>query len=245
MAGAGYPSPRWLAAARLPRDAHPERWAAQLPWYASAVLVGFVVPYVGSSLLKLQHDVYLAAYFVAVLSLLGAYARATALDVRATVRRRWKLSLLLGLVMGAALVGNVLGAAGSPHPSGAYFAFELLWRGALYGTVDALLLTALPCLVVYRGLGGHLGTWRRRLTYFVASLALVTAITAAYHLGYTQYRQDGIKQPETGNVLISLPMLLTTNPIGSVLDHAAMHVAAVTHDYETTVRLPPPTTANP
>lgn len=81
MASAGYPSSRGLAGARLPRDTHPESWAAQLPWYVSAVLLGFVVPYLGSSLLKLQHDVYLAAYFVAVLGLFGAYARATNLDV--------------------------------------------------------------------------------------------------------------------------------------------------------------------
>ena len=159
------------------------------------------------------------------------------------MRRRWKLGLLLGLILGAALVRNVLGAAGSPHPSGAYFAFELVWRVAIYGAIDALLLTVLPCLVVYRGLGSHLGSWRRRLAYFVGALALVVGITATYHLGFAQYREDGLRQPETGNTLISLPMLLSTNPIGSVLDHAAMHVAAVSHDYETTVRLPPPTTA--
>jgi hypothetical protein len=76
-----------------------------------------------------------------------------------------------------------------------------------------------------------------------ASLVLVMTITAAYHLGYAQYRDDGIRQPETGNALISAPMLLSTNPVGSVLDHAAMHVSAVLHDYETEVRLPPATSA--
>jgi hypothetical protein len=39
-------------------------------------------------------------------------------------------------------------------------------------------------------------------------------------------------------------MLLSTNPIGSVLDHTAMHVSAVAHDSETEMRLPPPTKAN-
>ena len=76
------------------------------------------------------------------------------------------------------------------------------------------------------------------------SLALVWTITAVYHLGYTQYREDGIGAPETGNTIISMPMLLTTNPIGSIADHAAMHISAVAHDYETEVRLPPPTQAD-
>jgi len=71
----------------------------------------------------------------------------------------------------------------------------------------------------------------------------VLTMTAVYHLGYDQYRQDGVKAPETGNTIISVPMLLTANPIGSVADHMAMHISAVAHTYETDVRLPPPTTA--
>ena len=71
-----------------------------------------------------------------------------------------------------------------------------------------------------------------------ASLAVVIAVTATYHLGFARCREDGVSQPETGNLMISLPMLLSTNPIGSVLDRAAMHVSVVANDYETTtVRL--------
>jgi hypothetical protein len=41
-----------------------------------------------------------------------------------------------------------------------------------------------------------------------------------------------------------MPMLLSTSPIGSIADHAAMHISAVAHEYQTEVRLPPPTTAD-
>lgn len=230
--------------ARASHEAHPDSWRTQLPWLAATAVVGFVVPYLGSSILELQHDVYLAIYFAAVLALFAAYARRTRLDIRATVTRHWKLGSLLGLVVGVALVRNVLSEDATPRPDGAYFIFELIWRGGIYGAVDAVLLTVLPCLIVYRALGGELATWRRRIAYFGASLALVLTITAVYHLGYSQYRDDGIGAPETGNTIISMPMLLSTNPIGSIADHAAMHVSAVAHEYETDVRLPPPTTAD-
>jgi hypothetical protein len=231
---------------RLPlhRATHPDGWATQLRWYAAACAIGFAVPFLGSSTLELQHDVYLAIYFAIVIGLLTAYAVATKLDVPGTLTRHWKLGTLLGAAVGVVLVRNVLSDDATPRPDGAYFVFELIWRGGVYGAVDALLLTVLPCLVVYRALGGRLATWRRRLAYFGASLALVLAITAVYHLGYDQYRQDGIGAPETGNAIISLPMLLSTNPIGSIADHAAMHVAAVAHSYETEVRLPPATTVD-
>lgn len=243
MSTTGYRLPHALPGGRVERSARPESWTTQLRWYAAAAVIGFVVPYLGSSLLELQHDVYLGIYFAVVLTMLGAYVWHTGLDLRTAFTRHWKLGLGLGMLIGFALVRNVLTGDSSPRPHGTYFAFELVWRGAIYGTIDALLLTVLPCTVVYRGLGGHLDTWRRRLAYVGASLVLVVAITATYHLGFAQYRQDGLKQPETGNTLISVPMLLSANPVGSILDHAAMHVSEVTHDYETEVRLPPATKA--
>jgi hypothetical protein len=233
-----------LQAHLAPRpEAHPESWATQLRWFAAAAVVGFAVPYVGSSVLDLQHDVYLGIYFAAVLALWWAYATATRLDIRAVLVRNWKLGTVLGVIVGFLLVRNVLSENGTPRPDGAYFWFELIWRGGIYGAVDALLLTVLPCVIVYRSLGGPLRSWRRRLAYFGASLALIVTLTAIYHLGFQQYREDGVRAPETGNTLISVPMLLSTNPIGSIADHAAMHISATAHTYETEVRLPPATEA--
>jgi hypothetical protein len=233
-----------LGSARATADADCESWRTQLRWFGTAVVVGFAVPYVGSSVLDLHHDLYLAVYFASVLALFAAYVRSTGLDVRRTLTRHWKLGSLLGVVFGVVLVRNVFSEDATPRPDGAYFVFELIWRGGIYGAIDALLLTVLPCLVVYRSLGGRLATWRRRVAYFAASLVLVMTITAVYHLGYSQYREDGVGAPETGNTIISMPMLLSTNPIGSVADHAAMHLSAVAHNYETDVRLPPPATAD-
>ncbi|HET7758353.1 MAG TPA: hypothetical protein VFK62_00375 [Gaiellaceae bacterium] len=234
---------RHLAPRRATRPARSSRWSTQLRWYALAAVVGFAVPLVGSSILRLQHDLYLGIYFAAVGGLIWAYAHSTRLDVRAALVRNWKLGAGLGVVVGVLLVRNVFSESATPHPAGAYYWFELFWRGGVYGAVDALLLTVLPCLVVYRSLGGRLTSWRLRLEYVGASLALIATLTAVYHLGYTQYRQDGVRAPETGNMIISLPMLLSANPIGSIADHMAMHISAVQHEYETDVRLPPPTKA--
>jgi hypothetical protein len=42
-----------------------------------------------------------------------------------------------------------------PRGRGAYFVFELLWRGVRYGLIDTLLLTIFPCFVAYKPLHGH------------------------------------------------------------------------------------------
>src|SRR5687767_11190405 len=98
--------------------AHPESWAVQLRWFATAAVVGFAVPFVGSSLLGLQHDVYLGIYFLAVLVLCTTYAVATQLDLRQTFLRQWKLGLALGVLFGFALVRNVLSEDATPRPHG-------------------------------------------------------------------------------------------------------------------------------
>ena len=81
---------------------------------------------------------------------------------------------------------------------------------------------------------------RRRLGYGALTLALVMIITATYHAGYEDLRNvPGISQPEIGNSIISIPVIASANPVGSLLAHVSMHLAAVTHAYESKDRLPP------
>lgn len=220
------------------------RAVRELGWFALAAAVAFAVPYLGVSVLDLQHDVYYLVYFVITLALLASYVSVEQVDVVEVFRRRWRWSLVIGLVMAAVLAFNVLANSdATARPHGAYFVFELLWRGVGYGTIDALLLTVFPCVVACRILSRHIAGIAGQLRFAALALPLVMIITATYHLGYPQYREDGVKQPETGNALISVPMLATINPVGSLVAHVSLHVAAVTHSYETEVFLPPATKA--
>ena len=103
------------------------------------------------------------------------------------------------------------------HPSGAYFVFEIGWRGIVYGFVDALLLSAFPGLIARELMQRNLAGTRRRISYGVLTLALVVIITATYHAGYKDLRNlPGISQPEIGNSIISVPVIASANPAGSV-----------------------------
>ena len=219
--------------------AHAGRHAA---WFAFGNVVAFAIPYLGMSVLDLQHDVFYGLYFAAMLMLLGGYVRVEHVDLRAMFTRNWLWSAGIGAATAAAVARNVLANSdATPRPHGGYFVFELLWRGVGYGAIDALLLTAFPCAVAYAILHGHISGLVGRLRFIAVALPLIMVITATYHLGYPQIRQDGLGRPETGNTLISVPTLLTANPIGSIGAHVAMHVTAVTHAYETRDYLPPQT----
>jgi hypothetical protein len=214
-------------------------------WFVFGSAIAFAIPYLGVSMLDLQHDVYYLVYFAVTLALLVSYVRVEQIDVAEVFRRRWRWSVGSGIVLAAFLVLNVLhGSDATARPHGGYFAFELAWRGLGYGIIDALLLTAFPGIVAYRILHGRISGITGRLRYVALALPLIIIITATYHWGYPQIRQDGLARPETGNTLISIPMLATANPAGSIIAHASMHITAVTHAYETRDYLPPVTTVS-
>lgn len=213
-----------------------------LGWFTLGSTVAFLIPYVGITVLDLPHDVFYLAYFALTLALLAGYVRTEHVDVRGLFTRNWIASVGIGAVTAIFLWRNVIAnSSATPRPHGAYFTFELLWRGIGYGTVDALLLTAFPCAVAYAILRGRTSGLRGRIRFIALALPLIWVITATYHLGYPQIRQDGLGRPETGNTIISVPALLTTNPAGSVVAHVTMHITAVTHSYETRDYLPPQT----
>ena len=218
--------------------------ARQLAWFAFVCLIAFLIPYLGVSVLDLQHDLYYLLYFAATLALLAAYVRIEHVEPGPIFRRRWRWSLGLGVVMAVVLVINVFNTGhATARPHGAYFVFELLWRGVGYGVVDTLLLTAFPCLVAHRLLHNRVDGFKGKLRFTALMLPLVMVVTATYHWGYPQYRQDGLSRPETGNVLISIPTFATANPAGSMVAHVSQHVAAVTHAYESRIFNPPVTKA--
>lgn len=215
-----------------------------LTWFALVCTVAFAIPYLGVSVLDLQHDLFYLGYFVLTTILIGAYVRVERIDVADVFRHRRRWSLGSGTFLAIFLAFNVFATEdATPRPHGLYFLFELLWRGLGYGVVDTLLLTVLPCLVACQLLHGHIAGLRGKLRFTALMLPLVLIVTATYHLGYQQYREDGLRRPETGNVLISIPTFATVNPAGSVVAHVSQHVAAVAHAYESEIFVPPVTKA--
>jgi hypothetical protein len=75
----------------------------------------------------------------------------------------------------------------------------------------------------------------------VGAIAMIAslAMTATYHLGYSDFRSEKLRKPITGDLVWSVPTLVTLNPIGAPIAHVGVHVSAVTHDYETDLFLPP------
>ena len=216
----------------------------QALWFAGFAVLAFLIPYVFTTAMDINHDLYYLLYFATVGAALALYVTANHFDLPAMFRQNWKLSLGLGVLAAAFVAWNVLAREdGTPRPAGGYFAFEFIWRGVAYAVVDAMLLSALPAMIAFTALGNDITGAARRLGFAGLALAMTIVITATYHLGYQQFRDDGVQAPETGNIVISIPTIASANPLGSIVAHVALHTTAVTHTYETDTYLPPQTSA--
>lgn len=220
---------------RLGTSAH---WA----WLAGGFVVAFAVPFLLTDLLEINRDVFYGLYAVAVLGLIGLWARSTGYDLVAAVKRRWVWAVGLGAVFaGVIALIAVRTEDATSRPGGFELIGAVLWRGVVYGVTDGLLLSVFPILVVFAALAGSRLNDRFAGKVVIGVVALIAslAMTAVYHLGYSDFRSGKVGKPMTGDVLWSVPTLVTLNPVGAPIAHAGLHVSAVLHSYDTDTFLPP------
>jgi hypothetical protein len=222
-------------------DRAPTAAAIHLAWLGAGVFLGSLVPYVLADRLELPKDVYYGLYSTFAIGLFLAWAVGTGQPLAGMIGRRWRLAVALGVVFAGVTALVVLAEDGGPSPDGLELVGAIVWRGLVYGFADGVLLSAFPILVVFAAFAST--RLRERLLGKVAigfaALAASVAMTAAYHLGYSDFRSEKVQKPMTGDLVWSVPTLITLNPLGAPIAHAGMHVTAVLHEYETDLFLPP------
>ena len=216
--------------------------ALHVLWLAGGLVLAFLIPFVLADTLELDRDLYYGMYGASVIAFFALWLRATDQSLRRLVSRRTALAIGLGLIAAAVLTLVVYRTEeATPHPEGIDFVAAIAWRGAFYGAIDGLLLSAFPILAVFAAFAGTRLRQSKSGTVIVALLALTASLgmTAVYHAGYSEFRSEKLRQPVAGDVVWGAPTLLTLNPIGAPIAHIGLHTAAVVHSYETDTFLPP------
>lgn len=216
-------------------------WYVYLGWVAAAGLLSFAISLIFAGVLRLPRSIYLIPYIGLSGLFLYAYVRWSGLSIGDLIRHNWYWGAIGAVLLSAFTVKNVLSQPASPGSGGFALILDLLWSGAAYGLVDALMLSVLPILATWQAftLLNWTSTWSGKI--LVGALALVAslAVTVIYHLGYPEYRGGGVIGPVIGNTAMTLGYLLTNNPLAAILSHMAMHIAGVLHGPASVIQLPP------
>jgi hypothetical protein len=209
-----------------------------LPWVVGAGVLGFGLSAVFSSWLKLSRRIFLIPYLGGAGAFLYAFLRSNNIDVGSALSHNWIWGVVAGVIVGAFLVNTVRAQPASRKSSGGLLALDIAWLGLAYGIIDALFLNVMPVLAVWDASPGVSATANR---IGLGALALVASllVTLAYHIGYDEFRNKSVARVLLGNAIITLAYLVSGNPLGAIVSHTAMHIAAVIHGPDTTIQLPP------
>lgn len=209
-------------------------------WTLLAAAVGFLSAFVFSSLLDLARGAFVAAHTIVVAAFVATFVRVHGFSVRRQLERRWLAGVIGGLVVGFVLVRQVFSQPASAVPEGAALVGALAWYGVVYGAVDALLLSVIPVLSLYgMRTAEELSQSGARWQWGLLALAGSALVSAAYHMGFAEFRGASIASPVVGATIITLGYLLTGSPWASIVAHVLMHGAAVLRGMDTVVQLPP------
>jgi len=213
----------------------------QLQWLAGGFALGFLVPFLFADVLGLGRDLYYGVYATAVFGFFVLWVNRTEQPLRRMLAHRWVLATALGLVVAGVMSLVVLQQDATTRPGGVTLTAAVFWRGLVYGAADGLLLSSFPILAVFAAFAGSplRSSVSGKLRIGVLALLASIAMTSAYHVGYSDFRSGKLANPVAGDVMWSVPTLVTLNPVGAPIAHAGLHVTAVLHCYQTDLFLPP------
>lgn len=210
-------------------------------WLIAASLLGFGISAVFAGWLRLPRRRFLVPYVVLVSLFLYAFVALNEIDFIRLLTANWLWGTLAGTLVSILLVKTVRAQPLSRQSSGMDLLVDTGWAGLVYGMVDALFLNVIPVVAVWLGASsfGWAATPLGKITVGAAGLAASLLVTLAYHLGYPEFRNQTVGMVLVGNCIITLAFLLSGGPLGSLISHTVMHIAAVLQGAETTIQLPP------
>jgi hypothetical protein len=212
-----------------------------LIWILAAGLLGLVTSGLFSGRLKLQRHKFLVPYVILTGIFVFSFFYLNLIDFVDFLLTNWYFGIIAGVIVGAILVRNVLSQPPSSTVDNRNLTLDILWSGITYGVADAFLLNVIPVLVVWNGFeqASLLSTWTWQILALSLGLGASLLVTLLYHLGYREFRNRSVGLVLIGNTIITLAFLFSTNPLGAILSHTFMHIAAVIRGPETTIQLPP------
>lgn len=210
-------------------------------WVIAASILGFAISAVFAGWLKFSRSRFLIPYVSLITIFLYSFAISSEIDVATFLTTNLIWGILAGGLVSIFLVKTVRAQPLSRQSSGVALLFDLTWAGLVYGLIDALFLNVMPVAAVWFG-ASHFGwstTVMGRIAVAVMGLFASLLVTLTYHLGYPEFRNKQVGMVLAGNSIITLAFLLSGSPLGSMISHTAMHIAAVLQGPETTIQLPP------
>ena len=210
-------------------------------WILIAGLIGLLISGVFAGKFKLSRKKFLIPYVIISIAFVILVFFIESVNLYSILIENWIWGILAGGIVGIFLVKNVFSQPSSRNKGGKSLIVDMVWSGLAYGVTDSLLLNIFPVLIVWFGFSSIGWTTSLLGLILVSIIGLISSlfVTTLYHIGYPEFRNKKLILVLFGNTLITLAYIIPANPLGAIISHTLMHLAAVYRGAETTVQLPP------
>lgn len=212
-----------------------------LVWLLAACIFGFGLSAIFSNWLKLSRNIFLIPYIALTTIFIISFFWLNNFSFSELIIYHWPWGVLAGAIVGAIVAKHISSQPFSRTAQKGKLLFEIIWLGICYGVIDALFLNVIPVLMARYALSFLFlpETLLSQIIFTVLSIILSLTVTFFYHLGYPEFRNKKMRLVLTGNVFIILAFVVSSNPLGAIVGHTIMHIAAVMRGPEKTLQLPP------
>jgi len=210
-------------------------------WIAGACVLGFVITFIFSKLAKLSRNIFLIPYIVLISIFLYAFFTVNNIKIFELIVHNWIFGMIAAIIISIILVKNVRQQPASQNKKGIKFIWEIIWAGLIYGIIDGMFLSVMPVIAVSIAVSGSewVSSIIGKIIIGIIGLLASIIVSISYHIGYIEFQGSRLKFAMIGPGLITLAYIIPNNPLGSIISHPVMHIAAVLQGPETTVQLPP------
>ncbi|MBD3406722.1 MAG: hypothetical protein GF411_11460 [Candidatus Lokiarchaeota archaeon] len=218
-----------------------EVFIGSLVWILLTGLLGLFISAIFSNKLELERKYFLIPYVLIMSVFLYFFFSLNNISFLNLIIENWIYGIVVGVIVGGFLVKTVRNQPKSQTNTGSKLIGQLLWFGVIYGIIDSLVLNVVPVVIIWKSfeMVGFTSLWWGTVIALVTSFAASIFATLLYHIGYQEFRNKSMAFVLIGNSLITIAYLISLNPLGAILSHTIMHIAAVYQGPETTLQLPP------
>ncbi|TXT57599.1 MAG: conserved membrane protein of unknown function [Candidatus Thorarchaeota archaeon] len=212
-----------------------------LHWVLLSGLLGMFISGIFSKKLQLERRFFLIPYVIIMSIFLYSFFSLNNISFLNLIIENSMYGIIVGIIVGGILVKTVQNQPISRTSTGNKLLGEVLWFGIIYGFIDALLLNVIPVITIWNGfeIMGLTSIWWGMIIALVTSFTASMFVTFMYHIGYDEFRNKSIGFVIIGNSIITIAYIISLNPLGAILSHVIMHIAAVYQGPKTTLQLPP------
>ena len=217
----------------MPIPIHEPAWWGSLIWLAGVTAAAFVVAWLSGTRLRIPRVWYIPILLSVTAGLAIGYVAWLGVGFGQVTTTRWGWGLLAAVLAPILLAKPMSRQPVTRHVHGRQLRWELVWEGAVYGTAEGVLLSALPPLITWQmvhalgwhGFGGAIARW-------VLPVLAAAAVVLIHHLGYWSCRNVILVPITLGLSVLSIGYLVTASWVAPALGHIFMHIELTLHGTE-------------